>query len=203
MKKRLLPIPLILLIPIVLLVVVSIAGVYRFSMSDEEILAKFPNQASQADPIMQSVFGIRTTNPWTVKIPDSNAFTFIDDMTQSPLMTGTFEDGPVRGVVAIDSQTLVQIDSTTYLSALSVSNQGSGVFYYLVVYKYDEFRQRLVSKGSAFLGDRIRVQSVEVVDNQAMVKLLERDEYQAMSEEPKKITTIMFKLTEQDSLEQQ
>lgn len=203
MKKRLLPIPLILLIPIVLLIVVSIAGVYRFSMSDEEILAKFPNQASQADPIMQSVFGIRTANPWTIKIPDSNAFTFIDDMTQSPLMTGTFEDGPVRGVVAIDSQTLVQIDSTTYLSALSVSNQGSGVFYYLVVYKYDEFRQRLVSKGSAFLGDRIRVQSVEVLDNQAMVKLLERDEYQAMSEEPKKITTIMFKLTEQDSLEQQ
>ncbi|KGY14109.1 hypothetical protein NM22_01220 [Vibrio tubiashii] len=203
MKKRILPIPLILFIPIVLLIVVSAAGVYRFSMSDEEILAKFPSQASQADPIMQSVFGIRTANPWTVKIPDSNAFTFIDDMERSPLMTGTFEDGPVHGVVAVDSRTLVEIDPTTYLSSLSVSNQGSGVFYYLAVFKYDEFRQRLVSKGTAFLGDRIRVDSIEANADQVTVKILERDERQAMSEEPKKIVTILFKLTKQDSLEQQ
>lgn len=39
-RKRILPIPLILLIPIVLLAVVIIAGIYRFSLSDDEIMAK-------------------------------------------------------------------------------------------------------------------------------------------------------------------
>ena len=43
MKKKILPIPLILLIPIVMLVVVIVAGLYRFSLTDEEILAKFPS----------------------------------------------------------------------------------------------------------------------------------------------------------------
>ncbi len=41
-RSRILPIPLILLIPIVLLAIVIIAGVYRFSLSDDEIMAKFP-----------------------------------------------------------------------------------------------------------------------------------------------------------------
>ena len=41
-RKRILPIPLILLIPIVLLAVVIIAGIYRFSLSDEEIMAESP-----------------------------------------------------------------------------------------------------------------------------------------------------------------
>jgi len=203
MKKRILPVPLILLIPIVLLIIVAVAGIYRFSLTDEEILAKFPNQVSQSDRVMQSLFSIKTVNPWTIKIPESSAFTFIDDMEQAQIVKGTYEDGAERGEVSIDTRFITQVNETTYVSPLVVSNQGSGVFHYLIVSKYDKFRQRMVTKGSAFLGDRVRIQDISAIENQVTVKLLQRDEHQAMSEEPSQLTTILFKVTEQDSLAKQ
>lgn len=201
MKKRLLPIPLILLIPVVLLIIVAVAGIYRFSLTDEEILAKFPNQAPQNNAIMAQVFGIKTTNPWTVKVPDSNAFTFIENLEHPPIATGSYEDGPVRGRVAINTEQIVKLNDTTYAVILAVSNQGSGVFYYLAVSKYDEFRQRMIISGGALLGDRIKVAEISAVDRLITIKLLEREANQSMAEEPSQITTILFKLTEQDSLE--
>lgn len=203
MKKRILPVPLILLIPIVLLIIVAVAGIYRFSLTDEEILAKFPNQVSKSDRVMQSLFSIKTVNPWTIKIPESSAFTFIDDMEQPQIVKGTYEDGAERGEVSIETRFITQVNETTYVSPLVVSNQGSGVFYYLIISKYDEFRQRMVTKGSAFLGDRVRIKDVSIDENQVTVKLLQRDEHQAMSEEPSQLTTILFKVTEQDSLAKQ
>ena len=76
MKKRILPVPLILLIPIVLLIIVAVAGIYRFSLTDEEILAKFPSQVSQSDRVMQILFSIKTVNPWNIKFHKSNALKF-------------------------------------------------------------------------------------------------------------------------------
>ncbi|MGY5612076.1 hypothetical protein [Vibrio brasiliensis] len=201
MKKRLLPIPLILLIPVVLLIIVTVAGIYRFSLTDEEILAKFPNQGPQNNAIMAQVFGIKTTNPWTVKVPDSNAFTFIEDLEHRPIAAGSYEDGEVRGRVAINTEQIVKLNDTTYAVILAVSNQGSGVFYYLAVSKYDEFRQRMIINGGALLGDRIKVAEISAVDRLITIKLLEREANQSMAEEPSQITTILFKLTEQDSLE--
>ncbi|MEF1255306.1 hypothetical protein [Vibrio sp. M260112] len=201
MKKRLLPIPLILLIPVVLLIIVTVAGIYRFSLTDEEILAKFPNQGPKNNAIMAQVFGIKTTNPWTVKVPDSNAFTFIEDLEHRPIAAGSYEDGPVRGRVAINTEQIVKLNDTTYAVILAVSNQGSGVFYYLAISKYDEFRQRMIINGGALLGDRIKVAEISVVDRLITIKLLEREANQSMAEEPSQITTILFKLTEQDSLE--
>ncbi|GAK87442.1 hypothetical protein JCM19238_5052 [Vibrio ponticus] len=80
MKKRLLPIPLILLIPILLLVVVILAGLYRFSLDDEDILAKFPSQNQSFDRVVEQVFAIRTPNPWTIQVPESTAFAFMDQV---------------------------------------------------------------------------------------------------------------------------
>lgn len=202
MKKRLLPIPLILLIPVVLLIIVAIAGIYRFSLSDEEILAKFPSQGPQENAIMSKVFAIKTVNPWTVKVPDSSAFTFIEDMERAPVATGSYEEGAERGVVAINTDQMVQLDESTYAVILSVSNQGTGVFYYLSISKYDQFRQRMVIKESTLLGDRVQISSIKANDGMVTITLLEREANQSMAEEPSQITTILFKLTEQDSLEQ-
>lgn len=202
MKKRLLPIPLILLIPVVLLIIVAIAGIYRFSLSDEEILAKFPSQGPQENAIMSKVFAIKTVNPWTVKVPDSSAFTFMEDMEHAPVATGSYEEGAERGVVAINTDQMVQLDESTYAVILSVSNQGTGVFYYLSISKYDQFRQRMVIKESTLLGDRVQITSITANDRMITITLLEREANQSMAEEPSQITTILFKLTEQDSLEQ-
>ncbi len=78
-RKRILPIPLILLIPIVLLAVVIIAGIYRFSLSDDEIMAKFPQAQAQSNSIVAEVLGIQSRNPWTVQVPEQGAVTFLDE----------------------------------------------------------------------------------------------------------------------------
>lgn len=203
MKKRLLPIPLILLIPIVLLVIVSAAGLYRFSLSDEDILAKFPSYSTSNDTIMQSLFALTTPNPWTIKVPESSAFTFIKSSTRPRVYSGKYEDGLERGSVSIDSRYLVQMADNLYVHPLIVSNQGSGVFYYLALSQYDTERQRMVSENAQLLGDRIHVDGIVVDGDRIEVTIQERDVHQAMSEEPTKITTILFKITEQDSLERQ
>lgn len=75
-RSRILPIPLILLIPIVLLAIVIIAGVYRFSLSDDEIMAKFPQAEVQSNPIVAEVLGVQAKNPWTIQVPEQNAVSF-------------------------------------------------------------------------------------------------------------------------------
>ncbi|MBN3492488.1 hypothetical protein [Vibrio neptunius] len=202
MKKRLLPIPLILLIPIFLLIVVTIAGLYRFSLSDEEIMAKFPNQMASSDAVMKSVFGLSTMNPWTVKVPESQAYTFMEELNPTTgLASGTYEDGEERGVVTVDTSKLLQVTPTIYASIMTVSNQGSGVFNYLVTFHYDEFRKRMISKEAQFLGDRIIVDLLEKQQHNIVVRVKQRDADQSMSQEPVISTTILFKLNGQDSLE--
>jgi len=200
MKKRFLPIPLILLIPIVLLIIVSVAGVYRFSLSDEEILAKFPSQSPSQDSIMSTVFGINTSNPWTVKIPESSAFTFIDEVEQGNLLKGTYEDGAERGAVTMNREQIIKMDANTYLSILSLSNQGSGRFYYVMVSQYDEFRQRLITKDSALLGDRIVVKEIESNQRDVTVTLLKHEQNQALSEFPSQQVIRTYRVTKEGSL---
>ncbi|NVD08868.1 hypothetical protein FCU94_18630 [Vibrio sp. JPW-9-11-11] len=203
MKKRLLPIPLILLIPILLLVVVTIAGIYRFSLSDEEIIAKFPNQTPRVDSVMREVFGRETVHPWTVKVPESEAFTFVSDQVELGVYRGSYQEGAERGELVIDTQHLTQVADDLYLHPIVVSNQGSGRFSYLALSQYDSFRQRMMSRSAEFLGDRISIEGIELEGNLVKVTIQEREAHQSMAEEPRQITTILFKLTEQDSLAKQ
>ncbi|MDN3612344.1 hypothetical protein ACODM8_11355 [Vibrio ostreicida] len=203
MKKRFLPIPLILLIPILLLIVVTLAGIYRFSLSDEEIRAKFPNHSGRHNEVMFSAFGLRTTNPWTIKVPETQAFTFIDEIdVESGHASGQYEDGEERGDVDIDMATLVQVDPARWVAIMTVSNQGSGVFYYMTSFAYDQFRKRMISEQAILLGDRIVFEKLEVNANRIEVTIHKRDVGQPMSQEPSNMTTILFELSEQENLRQ-
>ncbi len=165
-------------------------------------MAKFPNQMASSDAVMKSVFGLSTMNPWTVKVPESQAYTFMEELNPTTgLASGTYEDGEERGVVTVDTSELLQVTPTIYASIMTVSNQGSGVFYYLVTFHYDEFRKRMISKEAQFLGDRIIVDLLEKQQHNISVRIKQRDADQSMSQEPIISTTILFKLNGQDSLE--
>ena len=43
-----------------------------------------------------------------------------------------------------------------------ISNQGSGVFYYLGLFKHDQQRSRVVLVDQLFLGDRVKIQTLDV-----------------------------------------
>lgn len=178
MKKKILPIPLILLIPIVMIVVVILAGVYRFSLSDEEILAKFPSSQISYDPVVETVFDLKTTNPWTIKVPETNAYAFINEIdAPKAIAFGRYDSGVERGVVTVDTKSLSAVtlgNASFFVAPMWVSNQGSGVFYYLGLFKHDQQRSRVVLVDQLFLGDRVQIQTLDVAqqpDSQSQKKL--------------------------------
>lgn len=188
MKKRLLPIPLILLIPIVLLIIVVIAGVYRFSIDDEDILAKFPSTNQVIDPIVEQVFDIQSPNPWTIEVPETHAFAFIDTLDQSlHLAQGSYDAGAERGQVTVSTKWLTFVDTNQYVSVMTVSNQGSGVFYYLATFRYDTQRKRMVLANLLVLGDRIQIERLKFQDSQLTLSYRQHGENQPMAEQPNEL----------------
>lgn len=202
MKKRLLPIPLILLIPIVLLVIVAVAGIYRFSLSDEEIMAKFPATKVKSDLILREVFDIPTSNPWTIRVPESNAFAFMKKHEREKgFVSGPFDDGVVRGEVIVETKWLTQIAPTVFSAPMLVSNQGSGIFYYLAIFEYDITRKRMILSDVALIGDRIKVTTLDYKDNRLTLMVMRHGEQQAMAEEPNVPEQFEFDLSQQYKLE--
>ncbi|MBY8234251.1 hypothetical protein KW539_02815 [Vibrio fluvialis] len=205
MKKRWLPIPLILLTPIVLLVLVIAAGVYRFSLSDEEILAKFPVQSAQADAIVEQLFGLRVTTPLTIPVPEAASFALIDRWDdQHRWVMGNYDSGSERGQVLLDTQSLLALKGQEkrygYAGIIRVSNQGSGVMNYLALFQYDELRLRMVMVDSQWLGDRVEIQSVTQNNAQLNVSLLTRGEKEAFANPPTKFVSIMFLISQKYQL---
>ena len=168
MKKKILPIPLILLIPIVMLVVVIVAGLYRFSLTDEEILAKFPSSQVSYDPVVELVFDLKATNPWTIKVPETQAFAFIDEyMDSKHIASGRYDSGAERGTVQVATDKIVALtvgQDQMFVAPMWVSNQGSGVFHYLGFFKFDKARSRVVLVDELLLGDRIQLETLDITN---------------------------------------
>ncbi|WP_165313498.1 hypothetical protein [Vibrio ziniensis] len=205
MKTRLLPIPLVLLTPIVLLVIVVFAGIYRFSISDEQIMAKFPSTIQQRDPIVQAVFGLNVPYPITVPVPDTPSYAFMESWDdQHRWVIGDYDSGRERGSVALDTQLMLKLEDVEenyrYVSVIRVSNQGSGVFNYLALFKYDELRSRMVMVSSQLLGDRIEVLSLTQNASQVTVSLLSHANNMAFSEAPTESVSILFSISEKYQL---
>ncbi|CAH8206000.1 MULTISPECIES: hypothetical protein [Vibrio] len=190
MKKRTLPIPLILLIPILLLVMVIVAGIYRFSLSDQEILGQHYQPTVNVDPIVEQLFSIQVSQPLTIQVPQSDVFAFVDHLdVERGIASAQYSAEAERGEVLIDTSTLSLISqpahqAPVFAGILMVSNQGSGVFYYLATFRYDAKRSRMISVDSQWLGDRIVVENVQYKEKQLDVDLLERTREQSMAQAP-------------------
>ncbi|TMX42917.1 hypothetical protein DA096_02670 [Vibrio rotiferianus] len=191
-RKRILPIPLILLIPVLLLAIVVIAGIYRFSLSDEDIMAKFPQTQPQANSIVAEVLGIQSRNPWTVQVPEQGAVTFLDEWDKEHgLLKGQYDAGATKGEVLVPTEFIAQrdINGTPWIIApVIVTTQGSGAFYYLGLFKFDAVPSRVVLLNSVFLGDRIKISSLEwVSDMKVSLSYLEHGKEQSLAEQPNQL----------------
>ncbi|NVC61597.1 hypothetical protein FC652_00455 [Vibrio sp. 05-20-BW147] len=191
MRKIILPIPLILLIPIVMLLVVIVAGLYRFSLNDHEIMAKFPSQQVKTDTIVELLTGKKTTNPITIIVPETKAFALISELdVQQQIATGGYDSGAERGIATVwlaHWHSLEARSSSLYVAPVSVSNQGSGRFYYLGLFKFDALPQRLVMVDAIYLGDRIHIKSLEKVDEDGIAVVFNtHDSGQSFVEQPVK-----------------
>ncbi|MFC5080691.1 hypothetical protein VTH8203_01955 [Vibrio thalassae] len=200
MSRKKLPVPLILLIPLCLLVVVIVAGIYRFSMSDEEILAKFPShQAEKADVVVETILGIKASNPWTVQVPETSAFSLLTDIDiNKQVAAGGYDDGVDRGNVYLlyrFKQIMLENDKLRFaIVPFAVSNQGSGVFYYLGLFNWDEARQRVILTDAKLAGDRINIESLNVTGQKITLTFKSHGPEQSMAEAPAKENALVCTL---------
>lgn len=197
-RNRILPIPLILLIPVVLLIIVIVAGVYRFSLSDDEILAKFPQSEVQSNSIISDVLNIKSSNPWTIQVPEQNAVSFIDEWDKElGYLIGQYDAGATKGKVLLPTGFIVQrqIEDVPWIVApMIVTSQGTGSFYYIGLFKFDAVPSRVILLDSVFIGDRIKFNQLEWRDDTIIdASYLAHDENQAMSEVPKQLNSVSLK----------
>ncbi|MEF1309441.1 hypothetical protein QTO01_04960 [Vibrio mytili] len=195
--KKILPIPLILLIPIVLLVVVSIAGIYRFSLSDEEIMAKFPQAKTQINSIVKDTLGISSRNPWTIQVPEQSAVTFLDEWDkESGYLIGQYDAGATKGQVKVLTEFIVKrdIEDVPWVVApMIVTTQGTGAFYYIGLFKFDPIPSRVVLLDSQYIGDRVNItQLVWNDDEKISVSYYSHSDTQAMAEQPDQLNSAIF-----------
>lgn len=209
MSKRRLPIPLILLIPIVLLAIVIIAGVYRFSMTDEEIGQKQGWITSKPDEVMLNLFSYKNGKPLKLILPDSNltvALTHFVGSGTNRRAVGEFNHDEERGELAYDYFQTAMLnfheptDNMIYVAPYTVSNQGSGTFHYLGLFEVYQDEQRIQQLDTFFLGDRLKNVTVIPyepfdVTNSVEVTYWVHGEQQAMAEEPSKEMKITLPLT--------
>ncbi|PFG58403.1 hypothetical protein ATG66_0953 [Vibrio sp. ES.051] len=200
-RKRILPVPLILLIPIVLLVVVVVAGVYRFNLSDEEIMAKFPQVEIHTNAIVQEVLGISSRNPWTLQVPEQGAVTFLEEWDKdNGYLIGQYDAGATQGQVIVPTAFIAQreISDIHWITApMIVSTQGSGAFYYVGLFKFDPVPSRVVLVDSIFVGDRIKLNQLAWRDDVTITfSYLAHGEEQAMAEVPNQLKSAILKRAE-------
>lgn len=197
-RNRILPIPLILLIPVVLLIIVIVAGVYRFSLSDDEILAKFPPSEVQSNSIISDVLNIKSSNPWTIQVPEQNAVSFIEDWDKElGYLIGHYDAGSTKGKVLLPTEFIAQrqINQEPWILApMIVTTQGTGAFYYIGLFKFDALPSRVILLDSVFIGDRIKFHQLEWRDDTIIeASYLTHDVNQAMSEPPKQLNSVSLK----------
>ncbi|MDF2155368.1 hypothetical protein [Vibrio sp. CAU 1672] len=197
-RKLLLPIPLILLIPVLLLIVVVAAGLYRFTLSDDDIMAKFPQAADPSNVIVAELLGIQSANPWTLHVPEAGAVSFLDEWDKEhQYLKGDYDAGAARGEVLLPTDFIrsTQIDGTPWIvSPLIVTSQGTGAFYYLALFKFDPAVSRVVMVDSIFIGDRIKLASLNWhSDHEIRLVYFAHGEEQAKAEEPNQLIEQMFR----------
>lgn len=193
-RNRLLPIPLILLIPILLLVVVIVAGVYRFSLSDDEIMAKFPQNEVQSDFIVSQVLDVQSSNPWTIQVPEQKAVSFLQEWDKERgYLIGHYDAGATKGQVLVPTDFIAkrQIEQDLWVSApMIVTTQGTGAFYYVGLFKFDAVPSRVILLDSVFIGDRIQFEQLQWRDDTSIeISYKVHNVDQPMAEEPKQVNS--------------
>ena len=171
---------------------VLLAGIYRFNFTNADIYMELADgEVVQYDDLMReveengyskvmlSLFSIRTKEDLSIQLPEQSEeetpvwvpLARIDSQATQRSAVGDYTLGEERGTVSLNYDTIRTLSpeadnqTITFVAPFSVSNQGSGIFYYLGIFEQNNQKFTVLHKDSFFLGDRINIVSIEP-DNQ-------------------------------------
>lgn len=171
---------------IILPAIVIIMGIYQFNYTNADIYIELADgEIVQYDKLMReaetkgyskvmlSLFSIRTLEDFTIFLPEQNstpisvALREIKKQEMQRWATGQYSIGEEYGSISLNFDTIRTINAETkdkqiiFAAPFSVSNQGSGVFFYLGLFLQDTQKNTIKHIDSTFIGDRIKIISIE------------------------------------------
>lgn len=194
------------------------AGIYRFNFTDDDIyitlddghvISYNDNQAGL--DVMRRLFSVNASIPWFIAVPHTNVVSpltgFVGEGRETKAM-GQYQDEAERGQVILDYTQILALNlgdtdsEMIFVVPFVITNQGSGAFWYLGLFRFDLLLNRIQQLDSRLLGDRIQLSSIKLdvpfdVSNSVLVEFLTHSEQQAFSEPPMQSETISFKVSEQ------
>jgi hypothetical protein len=188
-----------------LVAMIVVAGIIRFNFTDDDIYVTHKDgevvkyDASEQDEtayyseVMLKLFSMKTANDLMVNVPETGStckLTELADIGGLKVAKGSYMAGEERGVVMLDYMKITTVNlpdpmfQIYFVVPFAVSNQGSGVFFYLGVFVQDVENMSIKHVDSFFMGDRVVVENISSLGNEVQVEIKVHSEDQAMAEAP-------------------
>ena len=192
----------------VLLVVA--AGIYRFNFTNDDIyVAQTDGQVVPFDTksnvdlkhnVMLTLFSFDIDDYWQIQLPNSEAKANLTDLREYDdlhFATGKYQNGDEHGLVSLDYYKIRPLnlgnigDEMIFSAPFSVSNQGSGNFWYLGLFNLNTKTGEIEQIDTVFIGDRIKLEELKTdepfdVTSSLHVTYFEHSQEQSMAEAPSK-----------------
>lgn len=194
-----------------IILVVIIAGMYKFNY-----LANQPGydvggnkiEDSYKSEVLLKWFSLNTSNDFYVEIPDTEIKCKITELINSDSLRyakGSYVADEEKGDVLIDNSKIVALNHSTkkifyFVIPFSISNQGSGKFKYIGIFKLDYNAKTINQTDYYFLGDRVEINSIKYDGSENLqVELKVHSENQAMAEVPSELKLLKLNVISGDS----
>ena len=198
----------ILLVILTLILLVVAAGIYRFNFTNDDIYVvqtddqvvpfDTTNNVDPKNNVMLMLFSFDIDRYWQIQLPDSEAKAPLTDLRKYDdlhLATGKYQDGDEHGLVSLDYYNITPLhlgnidDEMVFSAPFSVSNQGTGTFWYLGLFNLNTNTGEIGQIDTFFLGDRIKVNELKIdepfdVTSSLYVSYFKHDQKQSMAEIP-------------------
>ena len=177
MKKEMKTIKRIVIIISFIVGLIILAGIIKFDLLVDDIYvqnedgtvekfdeAKHGSNEYQSK-VMLKLFNMRTSNDLTIKIPETEMICKLNDfitIDSTEMAKGSYTDGVERGIAVLDYMKITTLninkspDQNYFVAPFFVSNQGTGVFYYLGLFSINSKELSVNHIDSYLLGDRIK-----------------------------------------------
>lgn len=194
------------------------AGVYYFSGTDKDIhQVQTDGQVVHVTPVgthsnnnvMLTLFSLQTKQYWQIQLPDSTAKAPLTELKESNgihLATGRYQDGDEYGVVSVEYDKITPLNlgkksgEMVFTAPFAVSNQGSGIFWYLGLFQLNTSTAVIKQIDTIFLGDRIIIKGLQPdepfdVTSSVQVTFYHYGPKQSMAETPSELVEQHIKVS--------
>ncbi|MGR6839568.1 hypothetical protein ACU5DF_10830 [Aliivibrio wodanis] len=175
------------------------AGIYRFNVTNDDIyVEKTESNLSPKNNVMLTLFSFDIDDYWQIQLPNSEAKANLTELREYDgfhFATGKYQNGDEHGSVNVDFYKITPLhlgdieDEMVFSVPFSVSNQGTGNFWYLGLFNLNTKTGEIEQIDTFFLGDRIKIDELKTdepfdVTSSLHVTYFEHSQKQSMAEAP-------------------